>query len=93
MEEEITIQEPVRFAQFKTLKAYNAINKAIVAYKDQQSDGEYTRTGTAYEYTPEPEQAWDGFYYMEVKPELIELFEGVMILDAIPIETINEIGE
>jgi len=89
MEEEITIQEPVRFAQFPTLKAYNATNKAIAAYKDKQTQGEYTRTGTQYEYTPDPEQI-DGYYYMEVKPELIELFDGVELVDVIPIEIIKE---
>ena len=95
MEKEITIQEPVRFAQFQTIKAYNKVNASIVAYKDQQSNGEYTRTGTQYEYTPEPEKAWDGFYYMDVMPELVDagLFEGVTVLDAIPIEIINKIEE
>lgn len=81
---EITKQiEPIRFAQFPTLEDYNVINRAIAAWKDEQTQGEYSRTHTEYEYTPEPEQV-DGYYYMEVKPELAHLFEGVTVLDAIP---------
>jgi hypothetical protein len=87
MEEEITIIEPVRFAQFNSIEAYNAVNLAIVAFKDVASGGEYTRTGTVYEYDHEPEPQ-DGFYYMPALPELVDagLFEGVTLLDAIPTE-------
>jgi hypothetical protein len=91
MQQETTITEPIRFAQFDTHKAYNKVNASIVAYKDEQTQGEYTRTGTQYEYTPEPEQI-DGFYYMPALPELVDagLFDGVTILDEIPIETVEE---
>jgi hypothetical protein len=87
MEQEPTIQEPVRFAQFNNTEAYNAVNLAIVAFKDAASGGEYTRTGTVYEYDHEPEPQ-DGFYYMPALPELVVagLFEGVTLLDAIPTE-------
>jgi len=94
MEQEIIITEPTRYAQFPTLKSYNAINKAIVAYKDKQTNGEYTRTGTVHEYTPEPEQV-NEFYYMPALPELVDagLFDGVVLVDEMLIEIINEIGE
>jgi hypothetical protein len=87
MEEEITISEPVRFAQFASIEAYNAVNLAIVAFKDVASGGEYTRTGTVYEYDHEPEPQ-DGFYYMPALPELVDagLFEGVTLLDEMPEE-------
>jgi hypothetical protein len=91
MQQETTITEPIRFAQFDTHKAYNKVNASIVAYKDEKSGGEYTRTGTEYEYTSEPEQI-DGFYYMPALPELVEagLFDGVTVLDGIPIEITQE---
>jgi hypothetical protein len=88
MEEfEITeqITQPTRFAQFNSIEAYNAVNLAIVAFKDVASGGEYTRTGTVYEYDHEPEPQ-DGFYYMPALPELVDagLFEGVTLLDEMP---------
>jgi len=90
MEEEfitgdLIIIEPVKFAEFETIEAYNAVNLAIVAFKDVASGGEYTRTGTVYEYEPNPEPH-DGFYYMLALPELVEagIFEGVTLLDEIP---------
>jgi len=90
MEEEIT--QPTRFAQFNSIEAYNAVNLAIVAFKDVASGGEYTRTGTIYEYDHEPEPH-DGFYYMPALPELVEagLFEGVTLLDEIPDIIVEEI--
>jgi hypothetical protein len=92
MEEQITIQEPVKFAQFNSIEAYNAVNLAIVAFKDVASGGEYTRTGTIYEYNHEPEPQ-DGFYYMPALPELVEvgLFEGVTLLDEMPDIIVEEI--
>ena len=88
MEEIIEITQPTRFAQFNSIEAYNLINVAIVAIKDVASGGEYTRTGTLYEYNPNPEPAWDGNYYMPATPDMVEagVFEGVTLLDAIPDE-------
>lgn len=79
--------EPTRFAQFETIEAYNAVNVAIIAYKDELSGGEYTRTNTLYAYPPEPEPNWDGKYYMPAEPALIaaNLFEGVTLLDSVPV--------
>lgn len=96
MEEEIIITEPIeptRYAQFNSLEAYNAVNVAIAKWKDKTTDGEYSRTETAYEYNPEPEPNWDGFFYMDAKPEMVDagLFNNVVLLDAIPIETIDTI--
>jgi len=73
-------------AQFPTLEAYQSANLAIVAFKDAASGGEYTRTGTLYEYNPEPEPTWDGNYYMTATPEMVEagVFTGVTLLDSIP---------
>jgi hypothetical protein len=88
MEEEITeIIEPTRYAQFETIEAYNAVNVAIIAYKDELSGGEYTRTNTLYAYTPEPEPNLDGKYYMPAEPDLVEagLFDGVTLLDSVPV--------
>jgi hypothetical protein len=75
-----------KVAQFTSLEAYNEVNTAIAAYKDIQTNGEYNRTHTLYEYNPEPESV-DGFYYMEARPELVEagLFEGVALFDSIPV--------
>jgi hypothetical protein len=86
MEQEITITQPTRFAQFNSIEAYNAVNLAIVAFKDAASGGEYTRTGTIYEYEPNPEPQ-DGFYYMPALPELVEagIFNNVQLFDSIPI--------
>lgn len=94
MEEEITeIIEPTRYAQFETIEQYNAVNVAIIAYKDELSGGEYTRTNTLYAYPPEPEPEWDGKYYMPAKPDLVEagLFEGVTLLDEVPVEPVEEV--
>jgi len=93
MEEEIIeITQPTRFAQFNSIEAYNAVNLAIVAFKDAASGGEYTRTGTIYEYEPNPDPQ-DGFYYMPALPELVEagLFDGVILLDEIPDIIVEEI--
>jgi len=94
MEEEITIIEPIRYAQFTTIDEYNAVNIAIAAWKDGQTNGEYSRTDTSYEYTPEPE-ATNNYYYMPAKPEQVEagLFEGVVLLDAMPSEIVEETEE
>lgn len=84
---EITeIIEPIRYAQFETIEVYNAVNVAIAQWKDQQTNGEYSRTDTEYEYNPEPEANWDECYYMEALPEYINagVFEGVELLDEIP---------
>jgi hypothetical protein len=90
MEEEIIeeITQPTRFAQFNSIEAYNAVNLAIVAFKDVASGGEYTRTGTIYEYEPNPEPQ-DEFYYMPALPELVEagIFNNVQLFDSIPIIT------
>jgi hypothetical protein len=90
MEEEIT--QPTRFAQFNSIEAYNSINLAVVAFKDVASGGEYTRTGTIYEYDHEPTPIND-FYYMPALPELVEdgLFEGVELLDEMPDIIVEEI--
>jgi hypothetical protein len=87
--------EPIRYAQFTTLEAYNAVNTAIVAWKDQQTNGEYSRTDTVYEYSPEPEANWDGMYYMPATPDMVEagLFEGITLLDSVPVEPVEEIEE
>lgn len=79
--------EPIRYAQFETIEAYNAVNVAIIAYKDELSGGEYTRTNTLYAYSPEPEPNWDGKYYMPAEPDLVEagLFDGVTLLDSVPV--------
>lgn len=94
MEEEITeIIEPTRYAQFETIEAYNAVNLAIVAYKDAQTGGEYTRTGTVYEYTHEPEPVNEK-YYMPALPELVEagIFNDILLLDTMPTElTLEEL--
>ncbi len=76
-----------KFAKFNSIEAYNAVNLAIVTFKDVASGGEYTRTGTIYEYDHEPEPQ-DGFYYMPALPELVEagIFEGVTLLDSIPVQ-------
>jgi len=85
--EEIIETLPTRFAQFNSIEAYNFINLAIVAFKDVASGGEYTRTGTIYEYDHEPEPQ-DGFYYMPALPELVEagIFEGVTLLDEMTVQ-------
>jgi hypothetical protein len=85
----------MKYAQFNTIEAYQAANLAIVAIKDEASGKEYSRTGTLYEYNPEPESAWDGNYYMTATPEMVEagVFDGVTLLDEMPIEIIEEIGE
>lgn len=96
MEEEITeIIEPTRYAQFTSLEAYNTVNTAIAAWKDQQTNGEYSRTDTSYEYNPEPEIAWNGSYYMPAKPEQVEagLFEGITLMDSVPVEPIQITNE
>lgn len=87
--------EPIRYAQFTTIEAYNAVNTAIIAYKDELTGGEYTRTNTLYAYNPEPEANWDGMYYMPATPDLVEagLFEGVTLLDSVPVEPVEEIEE
>ncbi len=89
------IIEPIRYAQFETIEAYNTVNVAIIAYKDELSGGEYTRTNTLYAYTPEPEAEWDGYYYMPAEPDLVEagLFDGVTLLDSIPVEPVEEVEE
>lgn len=77
----------MKYAQFASLEAYNAVNVAIAQYKDQLTNGEYSRTETSYEYNPTPEAHADGFYYMPAEPDLIEagLFEGVTLLDSVPV--------
>lgn len=94
MEEELIIEiiEPIRFAQFASLTAYNAVNVAIVQYKDQLTGGEYSRTETSYEYNPTPEAHADGFFYMPAEPALIaaNLFEGVTLLDSVPVVEIDQ---
>jgi len=77
----------MKYAQFTTIEEYNAVNIAIAEWKDQQTNGEYSRTDTSYEYTPEPE-AINNNYYMPAKPEQVEagLFYGVVLLDATPEE-------
>lgn len=84
--------EPTRFAQFETIEAYNAVNVAIIAYKDELTNGEYTRTNTLYAYNPEPEPNWDECYYMEALPIYISngLFNDITIIDSIPIEINDE---
>ena len=84
----IEIIEPTRFAKFNTIESYNTVNRSIAQWKDQQTNGEYSRTNTEYEYNPEPEANWDECYYMEALPEYINagVFEGVDLLDSIPIE-------
>ena len=84
-EQIIEIIEPTRYAKFNSIEAYNTVNRSIAAWKDKQTNGEYSRTDTEYEYNPEPEQQ-GGFYYMEALHEYINagLFEGVELLDAIP---------
>jgi hypothetical protein len=86
MEEEITITVPTRYAQFPALEAYQSANLQIVEIKDEASGGEYTRTGTLYEYNPEPEPEWDGKYYMTATADMVEagVFEGVTLLDSVP---------
>ena len=86
--------EPIRYAQFNTLEAYNAVNVAIAQWKDSQTQGEYSRTDTSYEYTPEPEPI-NNKYYMMAKPEQVEagLFDGVVLLDNIPSQIIEETEE
>jgi hypothetical protein len=83
----------MKYAQFQTLEAYLAQDAKIVAYKDNLTNREFTRTETEYYYTPEPEQQWDGFYYMEAKPEFQEagLFDGCVLLDSIPVKEVETI--
>jgi hypothetical protein len=78
----------MKYAQFNSIETYNVVNLAIVAFKDVASGGEYTRTGTIYEYDHEPEPQ-DGFYYMPALPELVEagLFDNVQLFDSIPVIT------
>jgi len=87
MEELITIIEPIKYAKFASLEAYNAVNVAIAQFKDQLTGGEYSRTETSYEYNPTPEAHADGFYYMPAEPDLVaaNFFEGVTLLDSVPI--------
>ena len=82
MDEEIQVLP--KYAQL-TAEQYATINASIVAYKNEQTGGEFERTETEYYYTPEPEQNADGFYYMEAKPEFVEagLFDGVVLVDEI----------
>jgi hypothetical protein len=61
----------MKYAQFNTIDEYNTINIAIAEWKDQQTNGEYSRTATSYEHNPEPE-AIKGNYYMPAKPEQVE---------------------
>ena len=81
----------MKYAEFETLEAYNAVNIAIVAFKDAASGGEYTRTGTVYEYDHEP-TPMNGLYYMPALPELVQagIFDGVTLLDEMPVEIIEE---
>ena len=67
-----------KVAQFASIEAYNTVNRSIAAWKDKQTNGEYSRTDTEFEYNPEPEQQ-GGFYYMEALPEYVNagLFDGV----------------
>lgn len=81
-----------KVAQFTSLEAYNEVNTAIAAYKDIQTNGEYNRTHTLYEYNPQPEPNWDGYFYMPAVTDMVKagLFDGVVLLDSIPIEIIEE---
>lgn len=83
----------MKYAQFETIEAYNAVNVAIIAYKDELSGGEYTRTNTLYAYDPEPEPNWDGKFYMPAEPDLVEagLFYEVTLLDSMPVEPVEEV--
>jgi hypothetical protein len=87
MEEEI-ILPPYKYAQFETIEDYAAQNQRIVDFKNQQTSGEFERTDTEYYYTPDPEPAWNGLFYMEAKPEFQEagLFDDCTLLDEIPVE-------
>ncbi len=82
----------MKHAQFTTIESYNEVNVAIAQYKDSLTNGEYSRTETAFEYNPNPEPHWNGMFYMPAKPNQVEagLFEGVTLLDEIPIEVIEE---
>ena len=77
----------MKYAQFVSLEAYNAVNVAIAQYKDQLTGGEYSRTETSYEYNPTPEAHADGFFYMPAEPDCVaaNLFEGVTLLDSVPV--------
>ena len=85
------------FAKFETIEEYNTINKAIAAFKDIETNGEYSRTQTEFEYNPEPESNWDDMYYMPAESKFINagLFNGIELVSVIPIETIenNDITE
>jgi len=92
--EELTpevVLPPTKYAQFKTLKSYLAQDAKIVTWKNQLTNSEFTRTETEHYYTPEPEQQFDGFYYM-AKPEFQEagLFTDCVLLDSIPIQETTE---
>ena len=97
--EELTpevVLPPTKYAQFQTIESYLAQDAKIVAYKNQLTGGEFVRTDTEYYYTPEPEQQWDGFYYMIAKGEFQEagLFDGGVLLNSIPVEeTVTETNE
>lgn len=89
MEEEITIIEPTRYAQFSTIEAYNAVNVAIANYNNIRTNNEYNRTGTKYEYAvPEP---INNYYYMPAEPQYVKegLFEGIELLDTLPTQMIE----
>jgi len=82
---------PTKYAQFQTIEAYLEQDAKIVAHKNQLTGGEFDRTDTEHYYTPEPEQQWDGFYYMEAKGEFQEagLFDGCTLVESIPVEEIE----
>lgn len=73
------------YKKFETIEQYNIQNKAIVAYQDSVTNGEYSKSGTLFEYNPEPEpNPIDGFYYMIVEERYQHLFEGE--LTELPVE-------
>ena len=79
------MEEPIipnKFIKCESVERFNEVTANIVAYEDERTNGEYSRTNTTAIY-PEPDEE-DYPFYFSVQSKWFELFALEEMIDEIP---------
>ena len=75
----------IKYIECNTLERFNEVTDKIVAFEDERTCGEYSRTGTQYIY-PVPTESEENAYpfYFPVESKWFALFTPEEMIDEIP---------